>query len=85
MIAGTGTFTVPMQFNSTQNGTVLVQSLLMYHIPGATNIDLPTEPILVEVNIPPEFAVNLTAPYVGFQWNDTSSHDLSTFLEYEIF
>ena len=46
MIAGTGSFTVPMQFNSTTNGTILVQSLILNHIPGASNIDLPTQPIL---------------------------------------
>ncbi|MEC7601934.1 MAG: hypothetical protein VYB83_03900, partial [Candidatus Thermoplasmatota archaeon] len=85
MVPGSGPFTVQMQFNSTQNGTILLQGLLLSHVPGASNLDLPTQPILIEETIPSEIASNLISPFVGFQWNATSSHNLSTFLEYEIF
>ena len=58
---------------------------LLSHVPGASNLDLPIQPILIEETIPSEIASNLISPFIGFQWNATSSHNLSTFLEYEIF
>ena len=48
------------------------------------SIDLPTQPILVKMNISEEMSAQLQAPFIAFEWNNTSSDDESTFMMYEI-
>ena len=85
MVAGTGPFDVGLVFNmSSSTGQFTLQNLAITHIPGATSIDLPTEPILIQMNISEEMSAQLQAPFIAFEWNNTSSDDESTFMMYEI-
>ena len=85
MVAGTGPFDVGLVFNmSSSTGQFTLQNLAITHIPGATSIDLPTQPILIQMNISEEMSAQLQAPFIAFEWNNTSSDDESTFMMYEI-
>ena len=85
MVAGTGSFDVGLVFNMTSStGQFTIQNLAITHIPGATSIDLPTEPVLIQMNISDEMALQLQPPFVAFEWNNTSSDAESTFMMYEI-
>ena len=85
MVAGAGPFDVGLVFNMTSTtGQFTLQNLAITHIPGATSIDLPTEPVLIQMNISEEMALQLQSPFIAFEWNNTSSDGESTFMMYEI-
>ena len=85
MVAGSGPFDVGLVFNMTSSsGQFTLQNLAITHIPGATSIDLPTEPVLIQMNISEDMALQLQPPFIAFEWNNTSSDGESTFMMYEI-
>ena len=58
MVAGSGPFDAGLVFNMTSTtGQFTLQNLVITHIPGATSIDLPTEP-LIQMNTPEEMVSN---------------------------
>ena len=77
MIPGTGTFLVPLLFNSTQNGTFVLANPSLLTTPGAPNLALPPTPQLRLVDLQPD--------RIGIEWQNMSDFgdDLLNFLVYK--
>ena len=77
MTAGTGTFLVPLLFNSTQNGSFVLANPSLITTPGAPNLALPPTPQLLLVDLQPD--------RVGIEWQNMSDFgdDLLNFLVYK--
>jgi len=66
MTAGTGTFTVPLQFNATSNGSFRMYNPTLAYVSGAPNIALPPTPVLKLADAQPDRVVIDWQPITAF-------------------
>ena len=66
MTAGTGEFQIPLQFNTTMNGSVEIFSPNLAYVDGAPNIALPPTPVLSLVDAQPDRVVIEWQPITAF-------------------
>jgi len=75
MQAGTGTFNIPIPFNSTSAGTITLKNLAAVYTAGAPQLELPPTPTL---NL-----VGYDSNMVQFDWHDGMG--LNNFVHFQIF
>ena len=66
MTAGVGTFTIPLQFNTTSDGSFSVFDPTIIYVDGAPNIALPPDPVLQITDLRPDSATIGWQPVADF-------------------